>query len=186
MAIKNPNPNIKDFEVNDNTTWSSNHIAAGLQAAGVEVGSSGTVETKKARLIADITTEEATQTVLIPGANNLTSVIAIINCTFPDTTTNGFAIKTTTEAVSTPFHTGAYATRSYTGGTEFKATLYASCEHGLMTGYAVVSSVNGNAGSNIGNFTEYTDNILTEKFKTIMITSSNNIPVGTKIKVYGY
>ena len=186
MAIKNPNPNIKDFEINDNTTWSSNHIAAGLQAAGVEVGSEGSVDQKKATLIADVTVTEESQTFLIPGATNLTSVIAVINCTFSDTTTNGFAIKATTESVSTPFHTGAYSTRSYTGGTEFKSTLYASCEHGLMTGYAVVSSVNGNASSNIGNFTEYTDNILTEKFKTIMITSSNNIPVGTKIKLYGY
>ena len=186
MAIKNPNPNIKDFEINDNTTWSSAHIAAGLQAAGVEVGMGGSVEQKKATLIADITTTEESQTLLIPGATDLTSVIAVVNCTFSETTTNAIAIKATSETVSTPFHTGAYSTRSYTGGTEFKATLFASCEHGLMRGYAVVSSVNGNAGSNIGNFSEYTDNILTEKFKTITIASSNNMPIGTKIKVYGY
>ena len=33
MAIKNPNPNIKDFEVNDNTTWSSSKIKASIESS---------------------------------------------------------------------------------------------------------------------------------------------------------
>ena len=185
MAIKNPNPNIKDFEVNDNTTWSSAHIAAGLNAAGVNVGSYGSVTPKQATLLLDSTLTEAKSSIDIPGGN-FTKVIAVITATFGETVTNTLQIKATSPENSTAFPTGAYSSRSYTGGSEFKSTLYASCENGLLVGYGAVTTTNGTGNLNIANTADYTGNIITSKFSTLQIVSSNALPIGTNIKVYGY
>lgn len=185
MAIKNPNPNIKDFEVNDNTTWSSAHIAAGLEAAGVEVGAGGSVIEKPGSLLLNTTLTESKTTISIPGGN-FKKLIAVITATFEETTSNTLQIKATSPESNSLFATGAYASRSYTGGSAFKTTLYASCEHSLLVGNGAVTTTNGTGNLNIANISEYTDHIITSAFTTAQITSSVALPIGSTIKVYGY
>ena len=185
MAIKNPSPNIKDFEVNDNTTWSSAHIAAGLTVAGVNVNSDGSLQNKCYKLLKEITTTEELTTVNL-GISDLTAVFIIMNVKYAATTTSSISLLATSPDYSTPFNTSAYATRSFTADTDFSVILMAECTKGLIKGEGLVTAVNGNGNSTIKNYANYRNNILTSVFKTLQIDATSALPAGTSIKVYGY
>ena len=185
MAIKNPNPNIKDFEVNDNTTWSSAHIAAGLNVAGVNVNSDGSLQNKGYTLLKDITTTEDLTTVNL-DVSNLTAVFIVMNVKYIATTTSSISLLATSPDYSTPFNTSAFVTRSFTADTDFSVLLMAECTKGLIKGEGLVTTVNGNGSSTIKNYANYRSNILTSVFKTLQIDATVALPTGTTIKVYGY
>ena len=185
MAIKNPSPNIKDYEVNENTTWSSAHIAAGLGAAGVNVNSDGSLQNKGYTLLKDITTTEDLTTVNL-DVSNLTAVFIVMNVKYAATTTSSISLLATSPDYSTPFNTSAFATRSFTADTDFSVLLMAECTKGLIKGEGLVTAVNGNGSSTIKNYANYRSNILTSVFKTLQIDATAALPTGTTIKVYGY
>lgn len=184
MAIKNPNPNIKDFEVNDNTTWSSAHIAAGLDAAGVNVGTDGSIEQKYAQVVYDATLEEASQNINIEGIN-ARKVLVFIDVTFTDAGSVAFVLLSKTDKSPDTFvTTSAHSTRTVTANVENYVKLFADCSDGILNGYGL----SGNVGSYV-NLTSsliqaYTDIIDSKVMKDIRIYCSVALPVGTKIKVY--
>ena len=185
MAIPLPNPNINDFDTNDVQTWSSAHIAAGLTAAGVAVGLEGTVNPKKMTLLADVILNETSDSYTLIQTD-LTMVFAIVSVNFDLTTSTNFSIIVTTPEQSTAFIAGAYCNRSYTGGSDFKNTLYSSCKSGLALGWGCVSAANSNGPLTMNNNNAYTNNIVASKYSTVTIKCADSMPIGTKIKVYGY
>lgn len=185
MAIPLPNPNINDFDTNDVQTWSSNKLKEGFEAVGGSVGSDGSVTPKQIKLLADVTTTEASDTYTV-DITDATEVLAIINVNFDSTASASFNFNITSPEQSNAFTPGAYCSRSYTGGSEFKNTLYAHCKNGLAIGYGCVTTANGTGNLSMSNTNNYTNNIVCSKFSTVAIKCSESMPVGTKIKVYGY
>ena len=183
MAIKNPNPNIKDFEVNDNTTWSSNHIAAGLQAAGVDVGSGGSVEPVTATLLVSMTTEEALSTISISDLNVKKCVI-ILSLTYDTTQNVTIYAQVKTDSSPNSFKkTPAYNTRSFTLNTNYLVFLNLDCTGGLMTGNGYSGSNGSYGGVQSGaNNVDPCDSII----KDVEVKLSAAAPAGTNIKIYGY
>lgn len=184
MAIKNPNPNIKDFEVNDNTTWSSAHIAAGLEAAGVGVGTEGSVEPKYAQAVYDATLEEATQTIDIEGIN-AKKVIVFIDVTFTDGGSVSFRLMAKTDKSPDAFvATSAHSTRTVTANVENYVKLFADCGDGILTGYGLSGGVGSYANVTSSLATAYINIIDSKVMTDIRIDSGVALPVGTKVKVY--
>ena len=185
MAIKNPNPNIKDFEINDNTTWSSAHIAAGLQAAGVAVGPDGEVIDKPYDLIYDETLTEDKTSITFTGVS-YKEIIAVIIVKYTATSTASHVINVKTpESSAAFFPTSAYVTRSFTADTSFTTFLKASCYGSLIDGSGVVSNSNSYASLSKWNATTYLSNIIGSNFTDIELKSTTtDFPTGTKIKIY--
>lgn len=185
MAIKNPNPNIKDFEVNDNTTWSSAHIAAGLQAAGVEVGAGGSVEPKQPKKLSTITLDTAVTEYDITFDGPVKDVIVLVGVTFTTTASYVFTLKgKTVENPNIFIGTSAYCTRSFTADTAYIVKLHADCIKGLLDGegFASVPNSYGNVMTSLPS--DYVTNIVTSGINSIKITCSTSMPVGTTIDVF--
>ena len=184
MAIKNPNPNIKDFEVNDNTTWSSAHIAAGLQAAGVEVGSEGSFEHKKVSLLSSLTVDTAGTTFNFDV--NAKFVLIVVDSTFTETTTLTTNIYLKTDMQSTYFTSGAFSTRSHTANTRGITLMRLSVERGFVDSYGTDAGINGYATITKSATEAFINNILANNITSVQVLFNNAVPVGTTIKIYGY
>ena len=182
MAIKNPNPNIKDFEVNDNTTWSSAHIAEGLQAAGVDVGAGGSVDPVKASLIKTITTEEALSSIEITGLNHRFLLI-VVNLNYAATTSVTSNVRIKTDTATSYKYSPACFNRSLTGGSDYIAFYVLDCTKGVTTGYGYINASNGYTNIMALPVTSSPiDNVITD----VELRYSAAAPTGTTVTVYGY
>lgn len=182
MAIKNPNPNIKDFEVNDNTTWSSNHIAAGLEAAGVEVSNDGSIEPVKAQILKEITTTEDLATIEIKDLN-VKALMIEINLTYTSAVSGTIYVAAKTDADPDNYkRTAAYNTRSFTANSLYYLYLMLDCSNGIITGSGYSNVTNSYASPQSG-IPE--GSLLVKNIKDIEIRTSTAFPTGTVIKVYG-
>ena len=185
MAIKNPSPNIKDFEINENTTWSSAHIAGGLVAAGVAVGPDGEVNEKPFDLIYNETLTEAKSAITFNDVS-YKEVFAVITVSY-DTTVTAYQNLTvkTPEKNDVFFSSSAYAFRSFTGGSSYVTILHADCYGSIVKGYGLVSALNGYTAQSSYVANSYVPNIIGSKFTSIEITSTTDaFPVGSIIKVF--
>ena len=185
MAIPNPNPNIKDGVIVDNKTWSSSKIAEGFNAAGVDVGSDGSLAPKQMKLLANVTLTEASYTYTI-DITDATELFAVVDVTFAANTNTSFNFSVTSPENSNEFGPGTYCNRSFTGGSEFHVALYAQCKNGVALGYGCAPPITGSGNLTMSFLNNYTSNIVCSKFLTAAIQCSEKMPVGTKIKVYGY
>lgn len=186
MAIKNPNPNIKDFEVNDNTTWSSNHIAAGLNAAGVVVGSEGEVNTTPYSLIKEVTLEEGASSYEVTDLS-CKNVFAIVTFSADSSTTGNIYLRfKTPEGGSSYFAGPGVARASLTSGSNYIAMLEGTCEHGVVLGNGFIATGSGNANVQRQNSSSYFTNIFGSVFNSVQVYSTITLPAGTNIKIYGY
>ena len=186
MAIKNPNPNIKDFEVNDNTTWSSAHIAAGLLAAGVDVGAEGSVATSHFQLLDDETFESASSNFDLTNIN-CKNIFVIISFTADASVTGTFYLRyKTPEGGDAYFASPSYARASLTSGNSYIITLDGTCNNGIINGNGFISTGSSYGNVQRQNASSYFSNIIASKFTSLQIASSITMPVGTTIKIYGY
>lgn len=186
MAIKNPNPNIKDFEVNDNTTWSSAHIAAGLVNAGVAVGPDGEVDAVKYQLLKDYAVDTAGNSFEFTGLN-CNEVFIVINFTADAAVTMTIYTNIKTpEKNDAYFATPTLLRSSVSSGSKYTGTGLLTCKHGLIHGYGMLAGENSYGSATQRNNTGYIANIIGTKIKDLQITSSDNLPAGTNIKIYGY
>ena len=186
MSIPLPNPNINDFDTNDVQTWSSAHIAAGLNAAGVDVGPDGEVDTVKYQLLKDYAVDTAGNSFEFTGLNCY-EVFIVINFTADAAVT--MAIYTnikTPEKNDAYFATPTLLRSSVSSGSKYTGTGLLTCKHGLIRGYGMLAGENSYGSATQRNNTGYITNIIGSKISDLHITSSDNLPVGTTIKVYGY
>lgn len=186
MAIPNPNPNIKDGVIVDNKTWSSNKIKEGLTLADVNVNSDGSLNKKVVSLLRDFEVEEAGTTFNFTDINSK-HVLILIDFTFTETTsmTTNIFIKTD-EVPGSWFTSGAFATRSHTANARNIALFGVSVEKGYVDSFGFDASINGYANLTKSMTDAFITNIIATNIKDVQVTTNTALPIGTKIKVYGY
>lgn len=182
MAIPNPNPNIKDGVIVDNKTWSSSKIKEGFEAAGVTVGSDGSVETQKAKLIKTITTEEALTAIELKDLN-CKFLLIVVNLNYDSTASVTSNVRIKTDTATSYKYSPACFNRSLTGGSDYIAFYVLDCTKGVTTGYGYVNSSNGYTNiMALPVASSPVDNKITD----VELRYSVAAPSGTTVTVYGF
>ena len=185
MAIPLPNPNINDFDTNDVQTWSSNKLKEGFEAAGVVVDSDGYVAPKQMTLIYSETLEEGKYSIELENVN-CKSIYFFIDFIPGSSGSYSHYLRIKTNSITSYAVSPAYVSKNYTADTESIVKLYVDTSKGVIDGCATASNKNGIATIGSYNASAVFDNPLADNITSVILTSNNEMPVGTVVKVYAY